>query len=125
MNTKEEFNNMPYGTRTTQEVLKIVEKLKIKGYTLMKIKNSNGDYNYLKNFFIWKKDNKHEYIRLILQSEGFHEKILFYWNLETSFKPFRYNHNHRENANITSEKFKGNDADRYFNYFKNMVDIIK
>lgn len=123
--TQEEFNKMPYGTKTTSEVLSIVEHLNLRSYKLIKTPNTYGIYNYKQNFFIWKHNTKKVYIRLTLISEGWNDKTLFYWNLETSYKPFNYKWNHRENANTISEKFKGNDTDRYLNYFKNMVDIIK
>lgn len=113
---KEEFNKMPYGTVTENRVLKVVEDLRFKGYYLIHTKN---------NFFIWQKQNKKEFIRLTLINTGWHEDLKFYWDLELSFKPFAYKHNHREGANEQSEYFKGNDEDKYFNYLLNMIDRIK
>ena len=118
---KESFDYGCLGTRTTAELLRIVEKLNFKGYEQHFKRNPNGDYNHLRNFFIWKrKDKAHEYLRITLMSED--NRTLFYWNLETSFKPFAYKHNHRENANITSERFKANENDKYFNFFINILD---
>lgn len=126
---KQEFYRGFGKTTTTAEVLKVVEKLDIKGYIKDFHRNSNGDYNHLMNFFIWRrvkdKKPKSEYIRLTLMCEGRHEDVLFYWDLELSFKPFAYAHNHRENARIRSEKFKESETDKYYNYFLNMVDRIK
>lgn len=121
--TKEEFDYGMLGTRTTAELLRIVQKLNFRGYVQHFQKNGNGDYNHLRNFFIWKrKDKTHEYLRITLMSEGWNENKVYWWNLENSFKPFAYKHNHRENANIQSERFRAEDTDRYLNYFKNIVD---
>ena len=110
-----------FKTETTQELLKIVEKINFKGYEQYFKKNPNGDYNHMQNFFIWKKKNKSEYIRITLlkSAQG------FYWNLEKSFKPNCWKHNHKENANIKSDFFKSSDNERYLNYFKNIVGLIK
>ena len=129
MTNIQNFNKMPYGTITTKEVLKVIESLKLRGYTPLKNKNSNGDYNYLMNFFIFKKNNKKEYIRLTLLNEGWHEKILFYWNLELSFKPFGIKHNQKMADkglnNIKSITFKINDGRMYYVYFIDMINKIK
>ena len=96
--------------------LKVVKNLKIKGFSLV------GDSDL---FFRWKNDKKAEYIRLTLISEGWHEKRVYFWNLELSFEPFNYKHNHRENANIKSECFKETETDKSFNYFLNLIAIIE
>jgi len=117
MEEKEEFDKGCYGTQTTPAVLKIVENLKFKGYTYLSDRRGNKE-----NFFIWKRTDKaHEYLRVTLMSED-NDNKLFYWNLETSFKPFAYKHNHRKNANIQSERFKASETDKYLNYFLNIVD---
>ena len=96
--------------------IKVAENLKIKGFSLV------GKDNL---FFRWKNNKKTEYMRLTLINQGWHENKVFYWNLETSFKPFKYKYNHRENANIKSEYFKENETDKSFNFFLNLVDLIK
>lgn len=115
---KEEFNFNPYGNKTTKEVLKAVNSLKFKGYTFLNERAGNKE-----NFFIWKENNKDNYIRLCLIEKGFTN--VFFWNLETSFKPFAYKHNHRKDANIKSNTFKSNDLNEYYTYFLEMVNKIK
>ena len=107
-----ELNNV-YGNETPEEILSIVNSFKIKGYKLHKTNEC---------FIIWAKVKpKHHYIRLtLIRSDN-----VFYWNLEKDFIPFNYKHNHRENANIKSEKFKATETDKFFNYFLNMIDMIK
>jgi hypothetical protein len=110
-----------YQNKTEPKFLKIVESLKLKGYKLIKTED---------NFFIWQKLTKnkkpaHEYIRLTLIRTGWYENTLFYWNLETSYKPFNYDWNHRAGANIQSEYFKANAEDLFFNRFLEMIDKIK
>jgi hypothetical protein len=127
---KQEFNFGFGRTKTTEDVLRIVNNLNLKGYTsVIKDKNSYDIYNYLNNFFIWRKlkNNKpqHEYIRLTLMCQGYNEKTLFYWDLEKSFKPFNWNHNHRENAHIKSESFTEKEKDKYYNYFLNMINELR
>lgn len=100
---------------TEKKFLKEIEKIKLNNYDLIKTEE---------NFFIWKKKDKKDFIRLCLMRKGFHN-IVYYWNLELSFKPFAYKHNHRENANLKSEEFKQDDTNKYFNYFLNMLDKIK
>jgi len=121
-----------YKTETTEELLKIVRDLNFKGFEQYFKRNTNGDFNHLQNFFIWKKKEKgnSEYLRITLLSNNLrNEELLFYWNLETSFKPFAYKHNHREKANIQSKTFKPNDNKNYLIEFLNIVkeakDIIK
>ena len=102
---------------TQNKFLKEVEKIKLKDYELIKTKE---------NFFIWKRLNKSDYIRLCLIWKNYpHNKEVFYWNLELSFKPMRYKHNHRENANIRSLTFKNNDTKLFFKYFLKMISKIK
>lgn len=88
----------------------------------------SGKYELIKtkdNFFIWKNGTKSEYIRLSLHRNSWNEDPLFYWDLELSFKPFNYKHNHRENAHIQSEYFKAENEEAFYNYFLNMLDRIK
>ena len=99
---------------TPQHYLNIVRRIKIKGYTLLK----DDDY-----FFRWKKDDKKEYIRLtLINNIGIK---LSYWNLELSFKPFKYKHNHRKDSNIKSLTFEGNDELLKFNEFIKMLNKIE
>lgn len=99
---------------TESKFLSRVENLKLKGYTLIKTKD---------NFFIWKKGKKSEYIRLTLMQN--YQIKCFFWDLELSFKPFAYKHNHRENAHIKSECFNSDELNKFYNYFLNMLDRIK
>lgn len=99
-----------------EKILNVVKDIKIKNYTLIKS---------VDNLFIWKLKDKGEYIRLCLISSGWHENKVYYWNLELSFKPFNYKHNHRENAEVKSLEFKEIETDKCFNYFLNLVAIIK
>jgi hypothetical protein len=115
------FDFIPYGTKTTEEVLSIVKSLNFSNYTLLNNKGAYGNCNLDENFFIWKHKSKGEYIRICLISKGWHSDRVFYWNLEKSFKPFNYNWNHREGANIKSIEFKGNDEETYLREFKEMV----
>jgi len=105
-----------YGNPTKQEFLNIVENLNLKGYTLIRTRE---------NFFIWKKGKTNNFIRLTLLKTGWNENTLFYWDLETSFKPFSYKHNHRQGANIQSELFKPNAEDSFYDRFLEMIDKIK
>jgi hypothetical protein len=103
---------------TEERFLNIIENLKLKNYKLIKTK----EY-----FFIFQKLTKnkkpaHEYIRLTLMRT---EDILFYWDLETSFKPYNYKHNHRDKAHIQSQYFNADSNINFFNEFLNMIDIIK
>ncbi|HEY0087409.1 MAG TPA: hypothetical protein VGB37_01120 [Candidatus Lokiarchaeia archaeon] len=115
-------------TETTKELLRIVENLNFKGYEFLKNSGScwSGDKRILNkdiNFFIWKKKGKSEYIRITLLSNRYprsKEELLFYWNLEPSFKPFRYKHNHRAGSNIKSNFFKPNDDETYIKEFKEL-----
>jgi hypothetical protein len=101
-----------------ERILNIVTANKIKGYDL--IKTELCDYP----FFVWQKlKNKKrvsEYIRLVVVSNS---DNLNYWNLERSFKPFNYKHNHREGANIKSQSFKRGDLDKEYSYFINLWAI--
>lgn len=76
------------------------------------------------NFFIWKHKIKDEYIRICLIPKGWHSEKVFYWNLQTSFKPNNYNWNHRENSNIKSIEFKGNDEEVYLREFNKIVKLL-
>lgn len=112
----EPLDTSPYNmNRTRLKFLNIVQGLKLKGYQLIRDKE---------NFFIWKKGEKSEYIRLSLHTTRGKEP-LFYWDLELSFKPFSYKHNHRDGAHIQSEYFKASDTDKFYNYFLNMIDKVK
>ena len=114
-----------YTTETTEEVLKIVEKLKLTGYQKNFKRNSNRDYNHLQNFFIWKSKTSQEFLRICLISEGWHNERVFSWSVEFSFKPFRYKHNHRRGAKWKSEGFKGGEEEVYLNEFIKATKIIK
>lgn len=118
MENEKEFNWGYYGTRTTPELLKIAEQQKFKGYEYMQDRKGNEQ-----NFFIWKKKGKSEYIRVVMQSLA--DRTLFYWNLETSFKPFAYKHNHRENANIKSQCFKSSEHEKYISEFLKIIIVCK
>ena len=106
-----------YYTKTTNEVLKVVENLKFKGYKLLNIKNTNGDYE--PNSFTWKK--RKEYLRLYLVSEGFHEKRVFSWKVDFNFKPY----NKKKCDKWKSEEFKGTAEDLYLNRFYEAIKQIK
>lgn len=114
------FDNSPYKTKTEEEVLKVVENLKFKGYKLLKNKNSNGDFNHLQNFFIWEKTPNH-FLRLCLISEGWHEEKVFYWSLDFNFIPF----NKKKCDKWRSEKFKGTAEDLYLIRFYEAIKQIK
>lgn len=103
---------------TTKEVLKIVENLKLKGYEFLSKRAGNQE-----NFFVWKKGN-HEYLRLTLLGIGFKQDKV-YWNLEYSFKPFNYKHNHKEGSKYQSEVFDIKARDLYLSRFLDMVEEIK
>lgn len=105
---------------TALEFLKVVGNLNLKDYVLINEREYNFIFQRIKN-----KKAISDYIRLTLMRTGEKENILFYWDLELSFKPFAYKHNHRENAHIQSEYFKFNDTEKCFNYFLNMIDRIK
>ena len=104
--------------RTEERFLKVVENLKLKSYKLIKTK----EY-----FFIWVKLSKNKkpisnYIRLTLQKT---RENLFYWDLELSFKPFNYKHNHRDKAHIQSEYFNSKAEDLFYDRFLEMIEKIK
>ena len=101
--------------KTSDKVLQVINDLELKGY---KLKRSH------ENFIIWQLEDKPRYIRLCLISTGWHEEKSYYWNLELDFRPFKYEHNQKQNK-YTSEKFKPNEEERYFNYFLNMIDRIQ
>lgn len=116
------FYNGVFSTITTSDVLNAVMHKNIKGYEKHFHKNSNGDYNHLMNFFIWKhKEKKSRYIRITLIGDN----KKFYWNLERDFRPFAYKHNHRDGANEKSEIFLYDENDKYYNYLLNMLDRLK
>ena len=73
------------------------------------------------NFFIWKKGTTSNYIRLALQRAG---ENYFVWDLETSFKPYNYKHNHRQDAHIRSEIFKDSENEKAYNYFLNLLGRV-
>lgn len=108
---------------TTKELFKIVENLKFKGYTFLKERAGNN-----KNFFVWKKTDRKEYLRITLLSnrEPRQEtELLFYWCLEFSFKPFCYNHNHKAGAKWYSEPFNSKAEDLYLSRFFEAIKQIK
>ena len=110
------LDTSPYNKNTTgEEFLKVVRGLKIKGFKLIK------DRGY---FFIWANEHLSEYVRLTLMRTEADKEILFYWDLELSFKPFAYKHNHRNNAHIQSEYFNFKDTEKCYNYFLNLIDKI-
>jgi hypothetical protein len=111
-----------YNKNTTDiKFLKVISNLDLKGYELIKY----SDY-----FFIWQKINNKkpisEYIRLtLIRSNDTFYSNKFYWDLELSFKPFAYKHNHRDNSHLKSELFLYDELDKFYNYFLNMIDRIK
>ena len=118
---------MFYFDRTSKELLKIVEKLNFKGYEQHFLKNSNGDLNILKNFFIWKKTGKKEFIRITLLNNfkpRMTEELLYFWNGQF-FKPFNYKHNHKKENSFNSISFKPNDKEAYLSRFLEAVKQIK
>ena len=124
------FDFTPYGTKTTNEVLKIVENLKLKGYILLNHINSFGHSPLKENFFIFQKRSKSskpksEYLRLILKSKGWNSEKLFYWSVEFSFKPSNYKYNTKTENHWTSEEFKGTAEDLYLNRFFEAIEQIK
>ena len=107
---------------TTKQLLNIIENLKFKGYVKHFNKNSNGDYNHMQNFFIWKRKNRgHEYLRVCLMSKGFHSKQVFYWAIDFNFVPF----NKKKCDKWESKKFKESEKDLYLNYFGEAVNSIR
>ena len=121
METKEDWDLSPYGTKTTKEVFKIVDSLYFKGYeNIQKHKNPYGYSNIQSNFFIWKKKRKEEYIRICLISEGWRGDKVFYWNVEFSFKPFG-----KIGEKWKSEGFKGTANDLYLNRLLEAIGKIK
>lgn len=115
------FDYSPYGTKTTDEVLKVVENLKLKGYQLTKNNNSYGNCAYKENFFIWKKDNCKEFLRLCLMSKGWHENKFFWWEIDFNFKPF----SKIKCDKWGSEQFKGTAEDLCLNRFYESINQIK
>lgn len=103
---------------TRPEVLKLIDGLNIKNYILIRTKE---------NFFIWQKvRNKKpvsDYIRLTLGQS--HENGLFFWDLELSFKPFAYKHNHRKDAHIKSVPFKYDDYASFISTLNIMLRTIR
>lgn len=110
-----------YFTKTTQRVLHLIQKTVLNGYTRQFKRNSNGDFNHFQNFFIYKKDNKKEYIRIILIRDGDY----FNWSVEFSFKPFNYKHNHKEENHFKTDWFKSNDNKRYYEEFEECIEQVK
>ena len=107
---------------THKDILKILEDLNFKGYEKHFNKNSNGDYNHLQNFFIWKRKNRgHEYLRVCLMSKGWYEKKVYYWAVDFNFVPF----NKKKCDKWKSKEFKGSQEDLYFKYFDEAVLKIK
>lgn len=118
---KEEWDLTPYGTRSTKEALKLIEDIRLDGYDLLKEREGHKQ-----NFFIWKKKNKSEYLRITLIPK--HRDGLFYWNLEKSFKPFAWKYNNKMTEkginNIKSNGFKGNSSD-YLTELQGMIKLLK
>jgi hypothetical protein len=112
--------DITFNNPTKQEFLNKINSIKLKDYTLIKTKD---------NFFIWKskKGNRYKRLCLIRKHANINGElgILFYWNYESDFIPSSYKHNHRENANQKSETFQAKEEDKFYNYFLNMLDIIK
>ena len=121
--TQGKIKDFDYGymNKTTDELLKVVENLGFKGYEKHFNKNPNQDYNHLQNFFIWKKKDKKEFIRVCLILNGFHEKKVFYWAVDFNFKPF----NKKKCDKWESEIFKGTARDLYLSRFEEAVLKIK
>jgi len=116
------FDLSPYGTKTGQEVLNIVENLKLKGYKLLNIKNAYE--GFVTNSFTFQKTSKSgkpkkEYLRLYLISEGFHKERLFYWKIDFNFKPFK------KCDKWKSEGFKGTADDLYISRFLEAIKQIE
>lgn len=104
--------DITFNNPTEQKFLSKAREVFIKGFQLIKAKD---------NFFIWQSRNGRHYKRLTLIREGWHNNTFFYWNYEPDFKPF----SDKENINIRSETFKADETDKFYNYFLNMLDIIK
>ena len=108
------FDFSPYGTQTSKEILKVVENLNLKNYTLLNRKCNKS------NFFIWKKGNN-IYLRLCLMSKGFHENKVFWWEIDFNFNPL----SKKKPKKWSSEYFKGSAEDLYLNRFYEAVKQIK
>lgn len=107
---------MKYDNETSGEVMDLLKGILIDGYESHFEKNSNGDYNHLQNFFIWKKKDKKEYIRICLIG-GF-DKV-YYWSVDFNFKPF----NKKKCKKWSSEKFQTNED--YLELFKKAVEEVE
>ena len=118
------FDNTPYGRYTTTEAQEEIRELNnsLKDYSLLKHKNSNGDYNHLQNFFIFRYKKKSQYIRICLISEGWHDKKVFYWSVDSCFKPFTKN---TQNKKFKSQFFKGSAEDLYLIYLNECIKFIR
>ena len=99
----------------------LVDNTTLKDYKLIKKELCNSP------FYVWQKiKNKKpvsEYIRIVLINDPAFSQD-YYWNLETSFKPFKHKWNSRPLANRKSSIFTDKEPDKAYNYFLNLFDML-